>query len=138
MTAYVDSSVILRVVLGSPNRLAEWERLARPVASRLVRVECLRTLDRSHQQRLLAAADLSARRGLAIKIFEAFHLVELTADLLSRVEAPFPTPLRTLDAIHVASAVAWREVHGDLFFATHDREQALGAQALGFRIMGFP
>jgi hypothetical protein len=44
--AYVDSSVVLRVVLGQPGKLAEWKSIVTGVASGLVEVECLRTLDR--------------------------------------------------------------------------------------------
>jgi predicted nucleic acid-binding protein len=44
--AYVDSSVVLRLVLGQPAALREWRTVDRGVASALVEVECLRTLDR--------------------------------------------------------------------------------------------
>jgi hypothetical protein len=44
--AYLDSSVLLRVVLGQRNALKEWGRVTQGVASALVEVECLRTLDR--------------------------------------------------------------------------------------------
>src|SRR5262249_46522187 len=46
VTAYVDSSVLLRVLLGQAHALKEWKTLRRAVASALVEVECLRTLDR--------------------------------------------------------------------------------------------
>ena len=46
MIAYVDSSVLLRVVLRQRDALKEWRRLTQGVASALVEVECLRTLDR--------------------------------------------------------------------------------------------
>ena len=46
MIAYVDSSVLLRVVLGQRDALKEWGRVTRGVASALAEVECLRTLDR--------------------------------------------------------------------------------------------
>jgi hypothetical protein len=44
-----------------------------------------------------------------------------------------PTIVKTLDAIHLASALAIRERRGiDLLFATHDNQQATAARALGF------
>ena len=46
MIAYIDSSVILRMVLGQPDRLREWNTLRLGVGSALVEVECLKTLDR--------------------------------------------------------------------------------------------
>jgi hypothetical protein len=43
----------------------------------------------------------------------------------------------TLDAIHLASAVTLRDgLNEDLVFATHDRQQAIGARALGFEVIG--
>jgi len=46
MIAYVDASVLLRVVLRQPNALPEWTQIDRGVASALVTTESLRTLDR--------------------------------------------------------------------------------------------
>ena len=46
MIAYLDASVLLRVVLGQPNKLKEWSQIEAAVASALVEVECLRMLDR--------------------------------------------------------------------------------------------
>ena len=47
-----------------------------------------------------------------------------------------PTTLGTLDAIHLASALVLREEVPDLVFATHDRQPAIGARALGFEVIG--
>jgi hypothetical protein len=50
-----------------------------------------------------------------------------------------PTELGTLDAIHLATALLWKEMtKGDLVMATHDRALALGAQAHGLRVVGSP
>jgi hypothetical protein len=46
MIVYVDSSVLLRVILGQGDRLREWRTIETGVASTLVEVECLRTPDR--------------------------------------------------------------------------------------------
>jgi hypothetical protein len=44
-----------------------------------------------------------------------------------------PTIVKTLDAIHLASAIVIRERRGiELLFATHDTQQAIAARALGF------
>jgi predicted nucleic acid-binding protein len=44
--AYVDSSVLLRLVLRQPGALKEWSSVEEGVTSALTQVECLRTLDR--------------------------------------------------------------------------------------------
>ncbi len=46
MIAYVDSSVLLRIVLGQPGALHKWRAIKTAVSSRLAEVECLRALDR--------------------------------------------------------------------------------------------
>ena len=46
MTVYVDASVLLRLVLGQAGRFRQWRRVTTAVASMIVEVECLRTLDR--------------------------------------------------------------------------------------------
>ncbi len=48
-----------------------------------------------------------------------------------------PTVVKTLDAIHLASALLFREGRGEaLVFATHDSQQATAAEALGFTCLG--
>ena len=45
-----------------------------------------------------------------------------------------PTVVKTLDAIHLASAMFLAERSSEeVVFATHDRQQSLAARALGFR-----
>jgi hypothetical protein len=47
------------------------------------------------------------------------------------------TAVRTLDGLHLASALLYRESRReDLVFATHDRRQATAALALGFEVVG--
>ena len=48
-----------------------------------------------------------------------------------------PTELGTLDAIHLATALLWKEFeHTELVMATHDRALATAAQAHGFTAIG--
>ena len=50
-----------------------------------------------------------------------------------------PTVVKTLDAIHLASALLFEERHEvGLVFGTHDRSQATAARALGFDVVGIP
>ncbi len=63
--------------------------------------------------------------------------VRLGRAVLRRALLPMGTVVRTLDALHLASALLLRERQGfDLTFATHDRQQAAAAQALGFECIG--
>jgi hypothetical protein len=56
---------------------------------------------------------------------------------MERAAGGFATQLGTLDALHVATALLWRDGRTpDLVFATHDRQQARAARALGFEVLG--
>jgi hypothetical protein len=65
------------------------------------------------------------------------EIVAVTSPVLIRAAQPFPTAIRTLDAIHLATALVWKEQSGkDLTMATHDRALAIGATAMGLRVVG--
>lgn len=137
MIAYVDASVLLRVVLRQPNALREWRQIDRGVSSALVATESLRTLDRLRLRAQLSDSELALRRQAALAIIDSLELVEVEATVLDRAAQPMPTELGTLDAIHLASALLWRESTGEeLMMATHDRALALGAKAFGMRVLG--
>lgn len=137
MIAYVESSVVLRLVLGQPGALREWRALDRGVASALVEVECLRTLDRVRLAAGLPETELARRRETVFRILETLEVVEPTRPALSRAAQPLPVALGTLDAIHLATALAWREATDtELAFATHDSRLATAARALGLRTVG--
>ena len=138
MNVYVDSSVLLRVVLGEPGRLRIWSRITAAVSSELITLECLRTIDRARIQLRLEDEDVSERRAAVLEAIEGFTLVPIRPPVLERAAEPFPTTLGTLDAIHLASALLVRGGFEELSLATHDRELALAARAEGFRVHGSP
>jgi len=137
VTAYVDSSVVLRLVLGQPGTLAEWRTVRRGVASGLVEVECLRTLDRLRLREGLSDETLAARRSAVFRLLESMDVVEPTRAVLARAAQPLPTELGTLDAIHLATALLWRDREAaDLVMATHDATLATAARAVGLHVVG--
>lgn len=137
MIAYVDSSVLLRLILGQRNKLKEWKSIEAGVASALVEVECLRTLDRLRSSERISVRELAVRREAVFRLTEGLEVVEPGTVVLSRASQPLPTPLGTLDAIHLATALLWRERGtADLVLATHDVALGIGGQACGFRVVG--
>jgi predicted nucleic acid-binding protein len=135
--AYIESSVVLRLVLGQPAALQEWRALDRGVASALVEVECLRTLDRVRLTAGLPEAELAGRRETVFRILETLEVVEPTRPVHSRAAQPLPITLGTLNAIHLATALAWRDATDtEIVFATHDSRLATAARALGLRTIG--
>jgi predicted nucleic acid-binding protein len=137
MIAYLDASVVLRLILGEPNKLAEWKRVRTAVASALTEVECLRTLDRLGRAGALSEKEVAARREEVYRLLEAVEVVDVARPILRRASEPFPTPLGTLDAIHLATAVAWRDAGGtDVVMATHDKALATAARSVGLQVIG--
>ena len=136
MNVYVDSSVLLRVVLGEPGRLHIWTRISTPVASELIRQECLRTIDRARIRFRLGDGEVTARRAAVLEAIDTFVLVPIQPAVLERASDPFPTLLGSLDAIHLATALLVRDRFEELALATHDETLSLAARAVGFRVHG--
>lgn len=136
MKAYVDTSVVLRVVLGEPGVLPEWRSIDVAVASELLRVEALRTIDRARILLQLSDEEVASRREGVFAILGACHIARVDGSVLERAAEPFPTLVRTLDAIHLATALLIRAEHDDLAFATHDRQLATAARSVGFKVLG--
>ena len=137
MIAYLDSSVLLRVILGQRDALKEWGRVTQGIASALAEVECLRTLDRLRLTEGYTDEVIAERREAVYRLMEAMEVVEITHTVLSRASQPLPTALGTLDAIHLATAMMWKErTATDLSMATHDVALAVAAKANGLRVVG--
>lgn len=138
MIAYVDSSVLLRLALGQPGRLGEWPSIERAVSSALAQAECSRTLDRLRQRGALPTAAFAKAASSLRNILGAVDQLRITDSVLRRAGEPFASPLGTLDAIHLASALLLREAEGldGLVFVTHDVELSMGARLLGFETRG--
>jgi hypothetical protein len=62
-------------------------------------------------------------------------LLEMVAPVLSRALEPFPVPVRTLDALHLASIEFLRGQGVPIRLATYDERQRLAARRLGLPIL---
>ena len=136
MNVYVDSSVLLRIVLGEADRLRIWPTITNPVSSELIRLECLRTIDRARIRLGVDDRRIAKYRADVLEAIDAFSLVTLDSVVLERASEPFPTALGSLDAIHLASALLIRDDFDGLAFATHDDGLGTAALATGFQVHG--
>ena len=137
MNCYVDSSVVLRKVLNQDNALREWSLVTKPFSSRLIRLECFRSLDRLRLMGGLTEDQAIVSLSRLHETLSQIGSIPLTEAVLKRGEEPFATPLGSLDSIHLATVIFWRELHGgDLSFATHDIELGRAARAHGFQVIG--
>jgi predicted nucleic acid-binding protein len=136
--AYIDSSVVLRVLLQAPNAL-EWATVTRGIASELLRVECHRTLDRLWHSSLLDDRRFGEKRRAAEILLARLELRELNTNILEMATQPLPSVLGTLDALHLATAMVFRyesPTHESMVFATHDKALAKAAREMHFDVIG--
>ena len=136
MNVYVDSSVLLRVILGETQQLSSWPRIEVAVSSELIRLECLRTIDRARIKFQLADEAVSQHRADALEVIESMNLIPVATPVLERAADPFPTSIGSLNALHLASALLIRDQYDGLLFATHDQALGIAARAMGFAVEG--
>lgn len=137
MNCYLDSSVVLRKVLRQSNSLEEWSALKTGFSSRLLQLECLRSIDRLRLLSDLSSEQMVESREYFFELKRKIGLLPITDAVIKRAEEAFLSVLGSLDAIHLTTAIFLRERHGrDFLFATHDKELALAAKAHGFRVIG--
>lgn len=137
MIAYLDTSALLRLVLREPGALVDLRSCEALVSSELLVVEALRTIDRLRLQGALSVEQAASRRVTVTEWLEAVDLVLLRPPVLARASDPFPIPLGTLDALHLATALVWRDrMRRALVMATHDDALALAARAFGIEVLG--
>lgn len=136
MTVYIDTSVILRILFREPDPVEVWGKWERAFSTNLWRVEALRTVDRLRLSGDLSdenVADLVREIRL---VHETLAIYPLSERILQRASESFPTVVGTLDAIHLASALALREVEPIDLLLTHDGQLATAARSVGFTVIG--
>jgi hypothetical protein len=94
-------------------------------------------LDRLRLRAKLSDKEVAKRRAVVLQLLDTLELVEIDSLVLDRAAQPQPTEIGTLDAIHLASALLWRESNDPkLVMATHDVALATAAEAQGFQVLG--
>ena len=122
MMIYVDTSVALAELLAEDRRPGDdfWNQTL--VSSRLLEYE---VWFRVHAGKP-ARSHGEAARALVGRV----ALLELVSPVLTRALEPFPKPVRTLDALHLASTEFLRERQPAIQLATYDSRQATAAKAM--------
>jgi predicted nucleic acid-binding protein len=140
MTIYAESSAVLAWLLDDgPDGVdiaAVLERATTVIASDLTLVECDRVLSRAAALDEIAESDAAERQARLNGAAAHWTLFGVEEDVVERARRPFPTePIRTLDAIHLATALTAKKALPDLAVLSLDRRVRRAATALGFRII---
>jgi predicted nucleic acid-binding protein len=137
-TLYAESSAVLRWLLGADDGLALQETMARAdavVTSALTSAEVARTLRRLAVTGVIDRDGEDDCRGRYAAASERWFFYAVTDRVLARVGQPFPgEPLRTLDAIHLATAMLYSLDVSSPIVLSVDRQVRANAQALGLAV----
>ena len=105
---YLDTSVVLRPLLGQGKAL-DWSRWHSAYSSELLGLEARRVLDRLRLESALDDHGLAEAFQELARIEQHIGCVPLNRIVLRRAALPMPTVVKTLDAIHLTSALMLRE-----------------------------
>jgi len=112
VSLYAESSAVLAWLLDEASGPDVRQLLmAAPmvVASDLTLIECDRVLLRAAALGELTEGEAADRRAHLTMAASQWHLLRISPDIVDRSRQPFPgEPIRTLDAIHLASALIAR------------------------------
>jgi predicted nucleic acid-binding protein len=136
MIVYVDTSVVLRILLHEPNPVGIWGQWSKAYSSALWRVEALRTVDRLRLTHEISDTDVADLVRDIQVTHETFAIHPVTNQVFQRASETFPTVVGTLDAIHLATALSIRESENVELLLTHDSQLATAARSVGFEVMG--
>ena len=135
MNAYLDTSAVVRKLLNRPDAHPQWGDWSAACTSALTRVEACRALDRFRLQGLLSDEEIAQSFETLNAYLERVDSIPVSDAVLRRASQPFSTVIKTLDAIHLATAILWRDQHQKpIAFLTHDVSQETAARALGFKL----
>lgn len=131
---YIETSALLAAILDrNPEAVGAIRADGLRIASALTFAEAGRVIVRGARAGVLSPRKQQAATR-ALRAFERrCHVVAITPEILSRVRLPFPVePVRTLDAIHLATAEALGEPPILVTIVTRDARVERVAKALGY------
>ena len=138
MNVYAESNAVLARLLGEAagRRVREVLRRAEVVvASDLVLIECDRVLIRAVTLGEIDEATPAERRAHLNATAAHWHQCRLSLAIVDRARHAFPAePVRTLDAIHLASASAVRSTVPSTELLSLDHRIRRAGGRLGFRL----
>ena len=130
MIVYVNSSVLLAELLAEQRRppSALWQDAL--LSSRLLEYEV--------RNRLHALGAGNSHGPAADNLIRRLDLIELSPVVLERALRPFPAMVRTLDALHLASALYMHQWRDPMHLATYDKRLVAAAIAVDLPLYSPP
>lgn len=139
MIVYAESSAVLSWLLGEENGDAIRRILADAqavLASELTLIECERCLIRARVSEGMPEATSAERLAHLEQAATHWTVLTMGQEVVERARSTFPAePVRTLDALHLATAIVARAAVADLAVLSLDRRVRDNALELDFEVM---
>ncbi len=139
MSLYAESSAVLAWLLDEDAAVFVRQTLAETpivIASDLTLIECDRVLHRAAALGELTEAEAADRRAHLASAAAHWHVLRVGPEVVDRARQPFPgDPIRTLDAIHLASALVARSAVAGLELLSLDDRIRGVAKKLGLALL---
>jgi predicted nucleic acid-binding protein len=133
---FVETSALLAALLEhDASALGALRAEGRQVTSALTFAEAARAVVRARAGgRLNSVQERAAIKALQV-VERRCYVVAITAPILARVGRPYPVePIRTLDAVHLATAEELGEPPQLVTIVTRDARVSANARALGYAV----
>jgi uncharacterized protein with PIN domain len=132
---YAESSAVLAWLLGEPSQQSIIDELTdanRVVTSTLTAIECGRALSRARQLRRITATEELAALQILDEAIASWNVLDIIDAVAQRARDAFPNePVRTLDAVHLATALVFLQSVGAVRVLTLDDRVRSNARGLG-------
>jgi predicted nucleic acid-binding protein len=136
VTVYAETSAVLRWLFAEDGGEALRVVLAtadKVTSSRLTVIETRRVVRRAERDGRITAAQSADVLAVFAQAASTWAILEISEEIARRAEDGFPDePVRTLDAIHLASALFLRQSFPDLVVLSADERVRTNAALLGF------
>jgi predicted nucleic acid-binding protein len=135
---YAESSAVLCWLLGEPGHqriLEELSNARQVVTSTITAIECARALTRARLTNRLKPAEELAGLRLLDEAAAAWNVLDISDQVAARARGEFPRePIRTLDALHLATASVFVDALGSLVMLSLDDRVRENAKAMNLAL----
>ena len=137
MIGYLDTSVLLRILFNEPYEKINLSVFEKIISSELIEIEARRRLNNMRLANQLSDSEVAMFSMKLSSMLESMDQILITRPIINRAKHSAGVQIRTLDFMHLCSALFWKEVKKkEIMILTHDIEFGRAAQILGLQIVG--
>jgi uncharacterized protein with PIN domain len=135
---YIETSAILSWLFSEPDSHKVIDTINKHetvVSSVLSIVETERALIRAETEGIINAGEHQRLKGLFAEHSTSWVYLEINSSVRNRCTRPFPVePIRSLDAIHLSTAIEFIQIYPDLFVLSFDKRIVDNIAPLGLNM----